>query len=73
MASLQFLGNEGIYSMVKDKKVTLKNPLSRMFRDYLAGRPYPWDTHEIDSLVQLFNFQSYASHMPFCGSPLLER
>ena len=25
---------------VKDKKVTLKNPLGRMFCDYLVGRPY---------------------------------
>ena len=34
-----------------------------MFRDYLIGRPYPQDTHEIDSLARLFNFQSYASHV----------
>ena len=26
---------------VKGKKVTLKNPLNRMFHDYLAGKPYP--------------------------------
>ena len=36
--------------LVKGKKVTLKNSLGRMFRDYLAGRPYPQDTREIDSL-----------------------
>ena len=29
---------------VKGKKVTLENPPGRMFRDYLAGRPYPQDT-----------------------------
>ena len=48
---------------VKGKKVTLKNPPSKIFRDYLAGRPYLRDTHENDSLVWLFNFQSCASHM----------
>ena len=48
---------------VKDKKVTLKNSPSRMFHDYLMGRPYPRDTHEINSLAQLFSFQSCASHM----------
>ena len=36
---------------VKGKKVTLKNPLGRMFRDYLAGKPYPQDTRKIDSLA----------------------
>ena len=41
---------------VKGKKVTLKNPLGRMFHDYLAGRPYPRDTCGIDSLAQLFSF-----------------
>ena len=40
-----------------------------MFHDYLAGRPYPWDTHENDSLARLFSFQSYASHMPFSRKP----
>ena len=48
---------------VKGKKVTLKNSLNRMFRDYLAGRPYPRDTHENDSLARLFSFQSFAPHM----------
>ena len=52
---------------VKDMKVSLKNPLSRMFRDYLEGRPYPRDTRENDSLARLFNFQSYAPHVLFCG------
>ena len=41
---------------VKGKKVTLKNPSGRMFHDYLAGRPYPRDTCETDSLAQLFSF-----------------
>ena len=41
---------------VKGMKVTLKNRLGRMFRDYLAGRPYLRDTREIDSLTRLFNF-----------------
>ena len=41
---------------VKGKKVTLKNPLNRMFRDYLAGQPYPWDTRQTDSLTRLFSF-----------------
>ena len=40
---------------VKGKKITLKNPLGREFREYFAGRPYPWDTHKTDSLEQLFN------------------
>ena len=50
---------------VKGKKVTRKNPLGRMFHDYLAGRPYSLDTRENNSLVRLFNFQSCAPHMPF--------
>ena len=45
---------------VKDKEVTHKNPLGRMFRDGLVGRPYPQDTRENDSLARLFNFQSRA-------------
>ena len=48
---------------VKDKKVTQKNLLGRMFCDYLTGRPYPWDTHENDSLARLFSFQSCAPHV----------
>ena len=36
---------------VKSKKVTLKNPPSRMFREYFIGRPYSRDTREIDSLA----------------------
>ena len=55
---------------VKGKKVTLKNPPGRMFRDYLTRRPYLWDTRENDSLAQLFSFQSYAPHMPFLREPL---
>ena len=41
----------------KGKKVTLKNPPSRMFREYFTGRPYLRDTREIDNVAQLFNFQ----------------
>ena len=48
---------------VKGKKITLKNSLSRMFHNYLAGRFYPWDTRETDSLTWLFSFQSCTSHM----------
>ena len=48
---------------VKGKKVTLKNPLGRIFRDYLAGRPYPRDTRETDSLARLFSFKSCATHV----------
>ena len=52
MASLQFLWVIRIYIVgVKGKKVTLKNPPGRMFRDYLAGRPYPRDTRETNSLA----------------------
>ena len=54
---------------VKGKKVTLKNLPSRMFCDYLMGRPYPRDTRENDSLAWLFSFQSYAPHMPFLWEP----
>ena len=50
---------------VKGKKVTLKNPPSRMFCDYLAGRPYSRNTGENDGLTRLFSFQSCAPHMPF--------
>ena len=46
---------------VKGKKVTLKNPSDKIFRNYLAGRPYPQDTRETNSLAQLFSFQSCAS------------
>ena len=52
---------------VKGKKVTLKNSLSRMFRNYLVGRPYPQNTDENDSLARLFSFQSCAPHMLFRG------
>ena len=48
---------------VKGKEFTHKNPLGRMFRDCLAGRPYPRDACENDSLARLFNFQSCAPHM----------
>ena len=54
---------------VKGKKVTLKNPLGKMFRDYLAGRPYPRNTRENDNLAWLFNFQSCAPHMSFSQKP----
>ena len=54
---------------VKGKKVTLKNSSSRMFRDYLVGRPYSRDTRENDSLARLFSFQSCAAHMPFSREP----
>ena len=57
---------------VKGMKVSLKNPLSRMFRKYLARRPYLRDTRENDSLAQLFSCESCASHMPFCGNPSCE-
>ena len=50
---------------VKGKQVTLKKTPSRKFRDYLAGRPYPRDTRENDSLARLFNLQICAPHMPF--------
>ena len=52
---------------VKDKEFTHKNPPGRMFRDYLAGRPYQRNTHENDSLAQLFSFQSCAPHTLFRG------
>ena len=61
---------------VKGKKVTLKNPPGRMFRDYLVRRPYLQDTRENDSLARLFSFQSCAPHMAlsrvsFSQNPLI--
>ena len=41
---------------MKGKKVTFKNPLGRMFRDYLARRPYLRDILKTDSLVRIFSF-----------------
>ena len=54
---------------VNDKKITLKNSLGRMFRNYFAGRPYSRDTRETDSLARLFSFLSCAFHMPFSQEP----
>ena len=60
----------GVYIVwVKGKKVTLKNPPGRMFREYLAERPYSQDTRENNSLAQLFSFQSCAPYMPFSREP----
>ena len=61
---------------VKGREVTLKNPPGRMFRDYLAERPYPRDTRENDSLAWLFSFQSCAPHvalsrLSFSRNPLI--
>ena len=36
---------------VKGMKVTLKNPLGRMFCDYFVRRPYLQNTREIDNLA----------------------
>ena len=41
---------------VKGKKVTLKNPLGKMFRDYLVERPYLRDIRENENLARLFSF-----------------
>ena len=54
---------------MKGKKATLKNPSSRESCRYLAGKPYPRNTREFDSLGRLFSFQSCASHMPFSQEP----
>ena len=61
---------------VKGREVTLKKPLGRMFCDYLAGRSYPRDTCENDSLAWLFSFQSCAPHvallrLSFSQNPLI--
>ena len=61
---------------MKGTKVTLKNPSGKIFRDYLAGRTYPRDTHENDSLVWLFSFHLCAPHMAlsrvsFSRNPLI--
>ena len=61
---------------VKGKQVTLKKPPSKMFRNYLARRPYPQDTRENDSLARSFNFQtcgSFASQLltSFSQNPLI--
>ena len=52
---------------VEGKEVTHKNNPGKMFCDCLAGRPYPRDTHENDSLARLFSFQSCAPYVLFCG------
>ena len=52
---------------VNGKEFTHKNPPGRMFRDCLAGRPYPRDTRENNSLARLFSFQSCALHILFRG------
>ena len=57
---------------VKGKKVTLKNPSGRTFRNYLAGRPYSRDTRENDSLAWLFSFQSCVLTCPFYRNPSRE-
>ena len=36
---------------VNGREVTLKNPLGRMFRYYLARKPYSRDTRENDNLA----------------------
>ena len=41
---------------VKGKKVTFKNSPRRKSYGYLAGRPYPRNTREVDSLARLFSF-----------------
>ena len=61
---------------VKGKKVTLKKPPGRMFRDCLVGRLYPRDTRENDSLARLFSFQPCAPHvalsrLSFSRNPLI--
>ena len=60
----------------KGKEVTHKNPPGRMFRDCLAGRPYPRDTCKNNSLAQLFSFQSCTPHvalsrLSFSRNPLI--
>ena len=61
---------------VKGMKVSLKNPPGRMFHDCLAGRPYPRDIHENNSLAWLFSFQPCAPHvtlsrLSFSRNPLI--
>ena len=53
--------------MVEGKKATLKNPLGRMFCEYLMGRPCLRETREIDSLARLFRFQHVLLTWLFCG------
>ena len=63
MTSFTFVGNEGIYSIGEGKKVTFKNPPSRMFHEYLAKRPYPWDTREILQAGITLQLPTCASHV----------
>ena len=51
------------FSLRMSMKVSLINPSGRMFRDCLAGRPYPRDTYKNDNLARLFSFQSCAPHV----------
>ena len=48
---------------VKGKKVTLKNPLGRMFHNYIAGRPYPRDTCEILQAGMTLQLPACGSHV----------
>ena len=66
MASFQFLWVIRVYIvLVKDKKVTLKNPSDRMFHEYLVRRPYMRDTHEILQADMTLQFLACASHVAF--------
>ena len=48
---------------VKDKKVTLKKPPGREFREYFARRPYSRDTREILQAGMTFQLLACASHI----------
>ena len=48
---------------VRGKKVTLKNPPSKAFREYLARRPYPQDTCKILQAGMTLQLSACASHM----------
>ena len=48
---------------IKGKKVTLKNPPGREFREYLAKRPYLRDTYEILQAGMTLQLPTCASHV----------
>ena len=55
---------------VKGKKVTLKNPLGRMFCEYLAGKAFLRDSHETFCLEDFNVWLSYPSPILYIPSLL---
>ena len=64
MASLILLWIIRVYIVrVKGKKVTLKNPPDRKFREYFARMPCPQDTRKTLQAGMALQLPTCASHM----------